>query len=125
MTIETPRAPQADPHAPPPRYKNKSGPVLRVVILAGILGVAAAGYALYSDRIEEAKNTPMVQEEQDLAFNSAPPPADSLAPAPADAAPAAPASESTAPAAPPASEPLPAPTTTTEPGDPLASGEPG
>jgi len=121
MTIETPRPPQADRYAPPPRYKNKSGGVLRVAILAGILGVAAAGYVLYSDRIEEAKNTPMVQEERDLAYNDSAQPADSMNPAPAETAPAA-APEAPAPAAAPAPEPLPAPTTTTE---PLNSGEPG
>lgn len=64
MTIQTQ---QTDPYAPPPRHKDTSGKFVRVLILAGILGVAGAGYALYSDRIEEAKNTPFVQEEQQFA----------------------------------------------------------
>jgi len=125
MTIEAPRPPQNDPYAPPPVYKNKSGPMLRVVILAAVLGVAGAGYALYSDEIQEEKNTPMVQEEQDFAANELPPPADSLTPAAQPSAEPAPTPEPAPQAAPqpPIEEPLPPPTTTGA--DPLPAAEPG
>ncbi len=48
----------------PPRHKEGSGRVIRIAAIAGILGVAVAGYAIYSDEIERASNTPLVQEQQ-------------------------------------------------------------
>lgn len=64
--MNTPVSPR-DPYAPPPRHKDSSGKLVRVVILASVIGLAAAGYALYADDIEEASNTPMVGEEQQFA----------------------------------------------------------
>ena len=34
-----------DPYAPPPMHHDRSGPVLRVALLAGLLGLAGLGYA--------------------------------------------------------------------------------
>jgi hypothetical protein len=128
MTIERgPQpAPERDPYAPPPRYKNKSGGMLRVVILAALLGVAFAGYSFYASQPQSAG---LVAEEQELAANDAPsaiepmtdsaPPADAStesAPASAPAPAAAPRSAPPTPAPvqqAPASEPLPPPSTTT------------
>ncbi|MCR6643687.1 MAG: hypothetical protein NVV62_03765 [Terricaulis sp.] len=56
--------PEFEPAPPPPRHKEGSGRVIRVAAIAGILGVAAAGYAIYSDEIDRASNTPLVQEQQ-------------------------------------------------------------
>jgi len=125
-----PMQPETDPHIAPPRHKDSSGKLVRVVMVAGILGVAAAGYVMFSDRIEQAKNTPFVQEEaympnQQFAENDqapatplAEPAGSTAAPAstPAPAPPPAPAVTESAPAT-----PLPAPTTSTE----SPSGEPG
>ena len=116
MTID--QTPRNDPYAPPPRHKDGSGKLVRVVILAGILGVAGAGYALYSDRIEEARNTPMVQEDRDFAEAPALPRADSQAippaePAVTETAPAAPAIDNP-PAPAPRTAPLPPPSTVSE-----------
>lgn len=109
MTIQTQKT---DPYAPPPRHKDASGKFVRVLILAGILGVAGAGYAVYSDRIEEAKNTPFVQEEQQFAEAPAMPAEEQplAAPAPTESSPPVPVQreESVNEA------PLPPPTTSVE-----------
>lgn len=119
MTMQSnqPLTPEKDPYAPPPRHKDSSGKLVRVVILAGVLGVLAAGYAFYSDEIEEASNSPMVQEEQQFAEAPALPaestePEQSSAPSMTVQPGPAPAVESE-PA--PASQSLPPPTTTTDP----------
>lgn len=107
MTIQTQ---QTDPYAPPPRHKDTSGKFVRVLILAGILGVTGAGYALYSDRIEEAKNTPFVQQEQQFAEAPAMPAEEQplAAPAPTESAASSAPDESVREA------PLPPPTTSVE-----------
>jgi len=38
----------ADPYAPPPRYKNRSGAMVRVVILGALLAAAGWGYMEFS-----------------------------------------------------------------------------
>lgn len=121
MTIQSnqPVTPETDPYAPPPRHKDSSGKLVRVVILAGVLGVLAAGYAFYSDEIEQASNTPMIQEEQQFAEAPAlpaesPQPAESTDPSMAVQPGSATPGSEPAPAAPP-SEPLAPPSTTTEP----------
>jgi hypothetical protein len=81
--------PSHDPYAPPPPHKERSGKLVRVVILASVIGVAAAGYALYADEIEEASRNPMVQEEQQMADGGAVTPSDSDFAPPAADAPAA------------------------------------
>jgi hypothetical protein len=92
-----------------------------VLILAGVLGVAAAGYALYADDIQEASTGPVVQDEQQFAEAPSLPPADSQAAAPESNLPtkAAPGPAPASPAAKPSPSvmdaPLPAPSTTTDP----------
>lgn len=44
MTAEMTPEQNRDPYAPPPRHKEKSGPILRVIILGGLLAAAAWGY---------------------------------------------------------------------------------
>jgi uncharacterized protein HemX len=56
-----------DPYAPPPRHKDSSGAVVRVAILAGLLGLAAAGYGIYAGQAQEASNAEMGVEEQQFA----------------------------------------------------------
>jgi len=38
-----------DPYAPPPRHRDRSGWLVRLVIVAGLLGAAAWGYAEMSN----------------------------------------------------------------------------
>lgn len=112
-----------DPYAPPPRYKESSGKLVRVLILAGVLGVVGAGYALYADDIQQAANEPMVQEEQQFAEAPPLPPVDSQAATPESTTtnPApnsgpAPSPAQTAPTSAPVTDaPLPPPSTTTDP----------
>lgn len=116
--------PEQDPYNPPPRYKESSGKLVRVLILAGVLGVVGAGYAFYADDIQQAKNEPMVQEEQQFAEAPPLPPLDSQAAGSPEsdfvspqAAPTPSASPAqTAPTPEPViDEPLPPPSTTTDP----------
>lgn len=37
-----------DPYAPPPRHRDRSGALVRLVIVAGLLGAAAWGYTEFS-----------------------------------------------------------------------------
>lgn len=104
----------ADPYAPPPRHKDKSGVLVRGVILAGLLGVAALGYSHYAAQ----PRTPLVAtEEQQLAENMTPPAASfedtETAPEAAPAQTPAPPATRAAPPAP--AEPAPPPSTTIEP----------
>lgn len=93
--------PPADPYAPPPLKKDKRGPILRIAILAGLLGAAGVGYAALSAQHPQTAQLGQPADQQ-LADNSdtqvyqtAP----QAAPAP-EATPAAPA---------PAPAPTPAP----------------
>lgn len=56
-----------DPYAPPPRYKDRSGRVLRIVLLAGLLGLVGWGYMAFN---EGPSLSAQVQEEQTLADSS-------------------------------------------------------
>ncbi|MEZ6022914.1 MAG: hypothetical protein R3C16_05765 [Hyphomonadaceae bacterium] len=60
--------PEKDPYAPPPRHRDRSGALVRLVILAALLGGAAWGYMAFVDRNPE----PLVASEQtqDLADTS-------------------------------------------------------
>ncbi|HRE42744.1 MAG TPA: hypothetical protein PKY87_02110 [Terricaulis sp.] len=64
--------PEFEHAPPPPRHKEGSARVIRVAAIAGILGVAVAGYAIYADEIDRASNTPLVQEQQFAEANESP-----------------------------------------------------
>ncbi len=110
---ETPQT--NDPYAPPPRYKNKSGAMVRVALLAAMLAGAAWGYMSFSN----APQTALVPvEEQSFAeartsdgSHRVKEPA-ATAPTPAPATPQAAPAQSAAPASP---EPVPPPSITTAP----------
>lgn len=105
---------ELDPYAPPPRHKERSGPLVRVVLIAAMLGLAAWGYTEYSSQGGQS----LVAEEQTQQVADAGPSINpdgsySVIPTPETAAPAAP-SDSPAPAAAPA-ESAPAPADAPEP----------
>ncbi len=93
-----------DPYAPPPRYKDRSGRVLRVVLLAGLLGLAGWGYMAFNDG---PSLSAQVSEEQQMADSSLdvvqpePEPAPLSQPADAPRPPQAVEPQGTAPAPPP------------------------
>jgi hypothetical protein len=58
-----------DPYAPPPRYKDRSGRVLRVVLLAGLLGLVGWGYVAFNDGPSLSAQVSQA-EEQTLADSS-------------------------------------------------------
>lgn len=55
-----------DPYTPPPMHHDKSGAVLRVAILAGLLGAAGMGYVWMQGQPQTAL-VPEVVEEQQMA----------------------------------------------------------
>jgi hypothetical protein len=101
-----------DPYAPPPRHKERSGAVVRFVIIAALLGVAVWGYTEFADQPQTASLVPPAGEQtmadagMDTGYQVEQPNAQQ--------APAPQAAPSSAPASAP-SEPVPPPTTTTEP----------
>lgn len=108
-----PRNPEEiDPYAPPPRHKERSGPLVRVVLIAAMLGLAAWGYTEYSSQGGQS----LVAEEQTQQIADAGPSINpdgsySVTQTPETTAPAAAPSESPAPAsAPTTAEPAPADT---------------
>lgn len=50
-----------DPYTPPPRYKQRSGALVRVAIVAALLGAAGWGYMQYSQQPQSA----LVEPEQE------------------------------------------------------------
>lgn len=60
-----PKAP-LDPYAPPPMHHDRSGAVVRVAILAALLGAAGLGYTWYLGQ-ERTALVPEVTEEQQMA----------------------------------------------------------
>ncbi|MBN8606738.1 MAG: hypothetical protein J0L81_07455 [Caulobacterales bacterium] len=118
--MTSPQKQSNDPYAPPPRYREKSGAVVRVAILGALLAGAAWGYMQFANAPQTALVEPAAQEQvmAETSELNAPYQVQTQ-----DAAPAAtPASESRAsprPAPGAASgELLPPPTTTTEPTTP-------
>lgn len=99
-----------DPYAPPPRHKDKSGALVRVVLIAAMLGVAVWGYTQYADGPTLVAEQEAVQEQQvaDAGYSVTPEAIPQGAPTDAPAA----ASDESAPA--PAAEPV-SPSTTTTP----------
>jgi hypothetical protein len=106
-----------DPYAPPPRYKNKSGAMVRVALLAAMLAGAAWGYMTLQNMPQTVLVAP-AGEEQSFADAGSQGYAPLATEAPAPAAPAAtPAPSQTPSATPgaPAADAVPPPSTTTAP----------
>ena len=53
-----------DPYTPPPMHHDKSGAVLRVAILAGLLGAASFGYVWMQGQPRTALVPDVVEEQQ-------------------------------------------------------------
>jgi hypothetical protein len=107
-----------DPYTPPPMHHDRSGAVLRVTLLAAMLGAAGLGYAWMSQQPQTALVPEVVEEQQmaDAGYQVAPDALPAAAPetAPAPAAAPAPQRRSApverAPEPVPEPEPTPAPT---------------
>lgn len=56
--------PETDPYAPPPRYKMRSGAIMRFIVLAALLGAAAWGYVAFTSQPQQASLTSPPQQEQ-------------------------------------------------------------
>ena len=109
-----------DPYAAPPMHHDRSGGVVRVALLAVMLGAAGLGYAWFSGQ-ETTPLVPVAEEQQmaDAGYDVAPSPvspqaapeaaAPTPAPAPAQRR-AAPTERAPAPAAEPDPTPPPAAT---------------
>jgi hypothetical protein len=109
---------EQDPYATPPTHKHRSGAVVRVVLIAAMLGLAVWGYTQFSDPnapslVAEEQTQQVAENRADGGYAVTPTPDAATTPQPAPAAPAtAPqAAPRAAPAAPPA-EPVPPPSTT-------------
>lgn len=66
-----------DPYAPPPRHKERSGGIVRLAVLAALLGAAAWGYMEYSQQpqtalVEPAPESQQVAENQNAAPSASP-----------------------------------------------------
>jgi hypothetical protein len=57
---------ERDPYTPPPMHHDRSGPVLRVALLAGMLALAGMGYAWMQSQPQTAL-VPEIAEEQQVA----------------------------------------------------------
>ncbi len=55
-----------DRYTPPPMHHDRSGAVLRVALLAGMIGAAGLGYAWYTQQPQTAL-VPAALEEQQVA----------------------------------------------------------
>lgn len=96
-----------DPYAPPPRYKDRSGRVLRVVLLAGLLGLVGWGYVAFNEGPSLSAQVTEAEEQQlaDSSLDIAPPePAPLSEPADAPMPPQAVEPQDAAPAMPPAGQ---------------------
>jgi len=58
-----------DPYAPPPRHRDRSGAILRVGLLAVLLGAAAWGFMAYDDGPSLVAEAP-IEQTQRLADSS-------------------------------------------------------
>lgn len=109
-----PETKDRDPYAPPPMHHDRSGAVLRVALLAAMLGAAGLGYAWMQQQPQTALVPEVVEEQQmaDAGYQVAPESipegtSEALPPAPAPAA--TPPARRSAPSVERAPEPTPAP----------------
>ena len=70
---------EQDPYAPPPRHKEHSGGVVRLAVIAALLGAAAWGYMEYSQQPQTALVEPAAEDQQ-VAQNDVTPPAPTASP---------------------------------------------
>jgi hypothetical protein len=112
-----PKLNDIDPYTPPPMHHDRSGAVLRVALLAAMLGAAGLGYAWYTQQPQTALVPEVIEEQRmaDAGYRGAPearPEAASEALPPAPASAAVPQQRTSEPVvepeASPASEPVPA-----------------
>ncbi|MCC6787124.1 MAG: hypothetical protein IT547_04735 [Hyphomonadaceae bacterium] len=84
-----PKQTNRDPYAPPPMHHDRSGPVLRVALLAVLLGAAGLGYAWFAGQ-ETTPLAPPAEQQQlaDAGYDAAPPAAPVTTPETAEPAPA-------------------------------------
>ncbi len=71
-----------DPYAPPPMHHDRSGGIVRFVVIAAPLGAAAWGYTVYSQGEQTADLTPAQTEQQAPAAPQIADAADQAAPQP-------------------------------------------
>lgn len=122
------RKQERDPYAPPPMHHDRSGAVVRLAIIALLLGGAIWGYTMYTSQPQTplVAETAQLQQMADAGAAAAPetlPAATSESPpepAPAQAAPTPrPRRAAPAPATEPVeAEPVPPPSTTSAPATP-------
>ena len=53
-----------DPHAAPPPHKERSGGIVRLAVIAALLGAAAWGYMEYAQQPQTALVGPTAEEQQ-------------------------------------------------------------
>ncbi|MEZ5961519.1 MAG: hypothetical protein R3C30_14015 [Hyphomonadaceae bacterium] len=111
-----PEIKERDPYTPPPMHHDRSGAVLRVALLAAMLGTAGLGYAWMQQQPRTALVPEVVEEQQmaDAGYRVAPEaipdPAPAATPAPRRTAPAERAPEpAPAPQVTPTPDPVPVP----------------
>jgi len=89
-----------DPYAAPPRHKERSGGVVRFVVIAALLGAAAWGYMEYAQQPQTALVEPGAEETTvaENAYDQGYSPAAPVPPAASANAPATETPQSTTPA---------------------------
>ena len=107
-----------DPYTPPPMHHDRSGRLVRLVIIAALLGVAFLGYTQFSQQNQTtAQLAPAEQQEvADAGYTTMPEPVTQATPgAPQATSPTTPAPQPaprSAPAPTPPAEDVPPPSTT-------------
>ena len=61
-----------DPYALPQRHTDSSGAVIRVLVLAGLLGLAGAGYVIYAQQAPAGAADSAMAQRQFADANEAP-----------------------------------------------------
>lgn len=113
---------ERDPYAPPPMHHDHSGAVLRVAVIALLLGGAVWGYTIYADQPQRSLVAETAPEQQMAEAGAAAPQTlpEATSESLPQAAPAAPAPQPrrTTRAAEPPADPVPPPSTSSAPTTP-------